>query len=393
MRALREVRGFSLAALAERLPADKGHLSRLENGHRKPTDDLARRIDGVLDARGELIAIAHLDVAAARDARPWETADLLRRVRLSDSAPATLESLQATVTELCCQYGWRDARDLRAEGQGWLRETVRLLRQPVGLREHRELLVCAGRLALLIGCVEYDFGMRASAEATRIAARQLGEEAGHNGIVGWSWEMAAWFALTQSRPSAALDAARAGQRTAGSSAVAVQLIAQEAKALGRLADIAGVHRALDRGRELLDELPIAERPDDHFQVDRAKWSFYAMDAYRLAEDDARARRYAVEVIETATAPDGVHRSPMRVAEAQLTLAATAARSGDLELAVQTGLAAFTAGRRSLPSLLLIAGEVDAELHRRYPREPATAEFGDALHVLRETVIGGNPTSR
>nr|WP_201749189.1 helix-turn-helix transcriptional regulator [Micromonospora acroterricola] len=391
MRALREAHGLSLAALAERLPADKGHLSRLENGHRKPTDDLARRIDNVLGARGELIANAHLDVAAAQDARPWETADLLRRVRLSDATPATLESLQATITDLCCQYGWRDARQLRAEGQGWLRETVRLLRQPVGLREHRELLVCAGWLALLIGCVEYDLGMRASAEATRTAARQLGEEAGHNGIVGWAWEMAAWFALTQSRCSAALDAARAGQEAAGSSSVTVQLIAQEAKSLGRLGDLAGVRRALDRGRHLLDHLPAPDRPDDHFQVDPAKWSFYAMDAYRLAEDDVRAERYAAEVIEAGTAPDGVERSPMRVAEAQLTLAATAARAGDLEHAVHTGLTAFGADRRSLPSLLLIAGEVDAELHRRYPREPATAEFESALHVLRQTVIGsGSP---
>ncbi|MFF4876018.1 MULTISPECIES: tetratricopeptide repeat protein [unclassified Micromonospora] len=138
---------------------------------------------------------------------------------------------------------------------------------------------------------------------------------------------------------------------------------------------------------------MAERPDDHFQVDPAKWSFYAMDAYRLAEDDTRTERYAAEVIWAATAPDGVERSPMRVAEARLTLAATAARAGELELAVHTGLRAFGAGRRSLPSLLLIAGEVDAELHRRYPREQATAEFEGALHVLRETVLGNGSSVR
>ncbi|MET8084597.1 hypothetical protein [Micromonospora sp. NPDC005237] len=36
---------------------------------------------------------------------------------------------------------------------------------------------------------------------------------------------------------------------------------------------------------------------------------------------------------------------------------------------------------------------NAELHRRYPRESATAEFEDALHVLREAVIGGGSAMR
>jgi transcriptional regulator with XRE-family HTH domain len=104
MRAMREARGLSLATLAERLPIDKGHLSRIENGRRKPTGDLARRVDEVLGARGELIAYAHLEVAAAVDARPWETAELLRRLKSSDTAPATIETLQAsTIVELCCE--------------------------------------------------------------------------------------------------------------------------------------------------------------------------------------------------------------------------------------------------------------------------------------------------
>jgi acetylornithine deacetylase/succinyl-diaminopimelate desuccinylase-like protein len=97
---------------------------------------------------------------------------------------------------------------------------------------------------------------------------------------------------------------------------------------------------------------------------------------------SRAEHYAEEVIREGKAFDGTERSPMRAAEARLALAATAARAGDLERAAGTGLAAFTAGRRSLPSLLLVAGEVDAELHRRYPREQATADFREALRAIR-----------
>jgi transcriptional regulator with XRE-family HTH domain len=199
VRALRTERGWSLAHLAAAVPCDKGHLSWVETGVRRPTAELARRIDDVLGARGDVVAVAHQDVVAAADLRPWETAELLRRVQADDAAPATIEALHATVFELCYQYATEPATELRAEAHGWIREVARLLHRPTGLAAHRELLTAAGWLALLVGCLEYDLGMRAGAEATRTAARQLGEEAGHPEIVAWSHEMAAWFALTQSR--------------------------------------------------------------------------------------------------------------------------------------------------------------------------------------------------
>ncbi len=380
VRALRTEREWSLAGLAAAVPCDKGHLSRIETGRRRPTAELARRIDEVLGARGEIIAAAHLDLMAADDTRPWETAELLRRVQGNDTSPATIESLHATVVDLCCQYATEPAAELRTEAHGWMREVARLLHRPTGLTAHRELLTVAGWLALLVGCVEYDLGMRAGAEATRVAARQLGQEAGHSEIIGWSHEMAAWFALTQSRYRGVLSAARVGQAVAPRESAAVQLAGQEAKALARLGDVAGVRAALDRGRALLDTMPAPDRPDHHFVVDPDKWDFYAMDAYRLAGDDDLAAHHARAVLALGTGPDG-DRAPMRMAEARLTLAAVSARAGDLEQAVTTGVSALTGDRKSLPSLLMVAGELDAELHRRYPHEPATAEFREALRAV------------
>lgn len=43
--AAREARGWSLAQLAARIPADKGQLSRVERGQRTPGDGLVRRAD------------------------------------------------------------------------------------------------------------------------------------------------------------------------------------------------------------------------------------------------------------------------------------------------------------------------------------------------------------
>jgi hypothetical protein len=240
------------------------------------------------------------------------------------------------------------------------------------------MLVAAGWLALLIGCIEYDLGMRTGAEATRVAAGQLGSEAGSAEIVGWTHEMSAWFALTQGRYQSVLEATSTGLAIAGQESVGVQLIGQEAKAFGRMGDLKGVRAALDRGRAQLDRLPPFVRNDNHFAVDPDKWEFYAMDAYRLAGDDELAAEYAHEVLRKGTAPDGSERSPMRMAEARLTVAVAASRNGDLEQAVGTGLAALTNSRKSLPSLLMVAGELDAELSRRWPDETAVEDFREAV---------------
>lgn len=379
MRQLRQRAGLSLRDLQARAYFGKSYLAELEKGLKQPTALTARRIDDALHAGGELASMVTDPTDPAADA----TADLLNRVAAADTSPATLDALHTTTFELCCDYGWRDAAELRGDARHWLREVIRL-RRDAGMRQHRELLTIAGWLGLLVGCVEYDMGMRAVAEATRSAAHSLGEEAGNPTVTAWAWEMTAWFALTQGRYSDVVAAAAAGEALVGDTdTVAVQLIGQEAKARARLGDIPGVRAALERGRDLLARFPRPARPDHHFVVDPDKWDFYAMDAYRLAGDDALAAHHAREVLTLGAGPSG-EKTPMRMAEARLTLGVAAARAGDLEHAVAAGLEAFAAPRRSLPSLVMVAGELDTELWRRYPREPATVDYRSALR----SVVGG-----
>ncbi|MGH3446515.1 MAG: hypothetical protein ACRDQA_18475 [Nocardioidaceae bacterium] len=95
-----------------------------------------------------------------------------------------------------------------------------------------------------------------------------------------------------------------------------------------------------------------------------------------------ARERAHTVIAQHTSPEGIDRAPMRMAEAKVTLATAASRDGDLEQATELGGEALVDTRRSLPSLMMVAGELDSELQRRYPNETATTDFREALRALR-----------
>ncbi len=145
------------------------------------------------------------------------------------------------------------------------------------------------------------------------------------------------------------------------------------------------HLRPDRGHYLLQQMPQPSNPRNHFVVDPAKFDFYAMDCYRVAGDNDRAAEHAAEVLRTGQGPDGKDLAPMRMAEARVALGAVAARHGELEEAAHYGAEAFRADRKCLPSLLLVAGELDAEMHESYPGEQPVREFHEQLTELRRAV--------
>ncbi len=137
-------------------------------------------------------------------------------------------------------------------------------------------------------------------------------------------------------------------------------------------------RALEKGRVLLDSLPYPERPDNHFVVEPDKFDFYAMDCYRLIGDDNLAEMLAREIIKKSTAFDGTDSSPMRKAEAELTLGVIAARNGAVEEALTYGNNALSIHRRSQPSLLMVGSELDKALQERYPDNTDVRAFHNTL---------------
>lgn len=388
LRHLMDERDIGLRELARLAPCDSGHLTHIRNGRKKPSPRLAERLDELLEAGGELAVQLAADLAVRQphhDHQEFEAVELGRRLRLSDVDRPTLEALAAVTESLCTQYAYREPMELRAEALRWFSYVASLLDKRVGLREHRELLVTGGWLALLIGCLEYDAGLAAAAEGTRVSALQLGHESGHSEITAWAWEMSSWFAHTRRDPASTVEYAKAGQRAAGSASVSVQLVAHEARALARMGDADGVQAALDRGHTLLSRMPRPSNPGNHFVVDPDKFDFYAMDAYRVVGANDRAADHAAEVLRTGRGPDGKDLAPMRMAEARITLAAVAARGGDLEEAVHRGTDALRTDRKCLPSLLLVADELSEEIHEHYPVAQATHEFTDQLREIRRSL--------
>lgn len=322
------------------------------------------------DANRDVLALTGMD-----------TLELVSRLQRSDLDQATLDGLRIMADRLCSEYPFMPADQLLTEGRAWLRRITALRDQRVTLKQHREILVLAGWVALLVGCVEYDTGQRHAAETTRQAALSLGAEADHGEIIAWAHEMRAWINLTTGDYNGVIAAARNGTDVTPHYGVAVQLFAQEAKAWARMGDRRQTEIALDKGRNLLESLPYPENLDHHFVVDPTKFDFYAMDCYRTLSVNPMAETLAQEVIQAHTDFDGRERSPMRMAEARITLGVVRAREGDLEGAVKQGTRALSGERKSVPSLLMVSRDLTKVLNDRYPNEQQTHDYLDQLTML------------
>ncbi|MFD0596173.1 XRE family transcriptional regulator [Catellatospora coxensis] len=278
----------ALQAHADKPLPESGSLlrnwKRWEAGDAEPDDfykALVAKMFGTVTA-------AFFPRASSRDAEAelirgtgMDTLEIVSRLRASDVSAATLDALRITADRLACEYPFMASDQLLVEGRAWLRRITSLLQGRLTLAQHQEVLALAGWVALLIGCVEYDLGQRQQAEATRRAALSLGEESGNVDVMGWAYEMRAWFALTQGDYRGTIAAAELGTAIASGKGVSVQLAAQRAKAWARIGDRRQVEVALDQGRTLLESLPYPDDLNNHFVVDPAKFDFYAMDGYRL----------------------------------------------------------------------------------------------------------------
>jgi hypothetical protein len=72
---------------------------------------------------------------------------------------------------------------------------------------------------------------------------------------------------------------------------------------------------------------------------------------------------------------------MPLAEVHIILGLVNAHRGDLDAAVNAGLHALTYERKSGPSLLIRAAELNATIAERFPDPPRAAEFDEKLRSI------------
>lgn len=390
LRQLRTEAGLTQGDLAKQANWSQSQISRSEQNLFSPDKETVGRLDRALNADGQLIA-AHASTTAPSSellhpfSDPLVFSDLMRKIHRTDVGRDTIDQLTVIAEQLCCEYVSRPPDELRDDAHHQLEYVQRLLEGSTRLGEHRELLVIAGWLVLLIGCLNYDLGLARHAETARTAAFQLGREAGHGEIVAWSFEMSAWFALTQGRLRSVLDYAEAGINAAPQASVAVQLAAQAAKAHARMGNRSEVRCALDQGFRLLDGHEHPTRPENHFVIDPAKWDFYAMDCYRIDGDNSRATDHAHEVLRLSQRPDGTDRSPMRATEARLTLSIVSLRDGDIDRATDWARKAFSVDRKSVNTLSMVTDELYHEARRQYSDDPAINALNDVITSIYTSI--------
>ena len=361
----------------------EGSIKRWESGKiRLPRPDAQEAIARIFGTVASAYFADETAQALSRALSEDEATEVITRLRSSSVDGSTLDLVRITLDQLCVDYAQRPAELVLAEATDWLRELERIRSEKhLTLSQTTEVYDLTGWLALLVSCLRYDTGDDRGAERTRRLALALGEELHSPAILGWGHEISAWMALTQGDLNGVLAAVRGGLAAAKDTPVAVQLHAQAAKAWARIGDRTALTAALDRGRMLLERIPIPSSPRNHFVVDPVKWDFYAMDCARRVGDDPVAWSLAETVESQSTTPAGLIVSPMRFAEAQLTKAAVEARAGEVEPAVERAVAALEGNRHSLPSLIMVGQEV-GELVAGHP---TGVEFRRHLAELRPAV--------
>jgi transcriptional regulator with XRE-family HTH domain len=415
--------GYTQESFAEKLGVDRSTVGRWERGIQSPQpwqrpdlaaaldisldelDDLlrrtkqrdtvvsgsgslARRVTGEGSVHGDDVPVQDSDAGAEPDADTGlptisglELIELTRQAEATDISPATLNALEVATDRLCRAYPTTDAAQLRTRTTAYLRYVLGRLDGRTTLAHHRELLVRAGWLALLLGCVVYDLGDRPAAGQARRLAFQLGRQAEHGQIIAWSYELGAWYALLEGRYPHVVDLSNRGLQHAGVSSAAVQLTLQAGRGYARMGDTQA-RTYLDAGRKILEQLPDPEHPEHHFVFDPDKHTFYVATILTwLGKDDTAAEEHAREVVRYC---HETGRWPTRLGTTLINLGMLAGRRGDLDEAIEHGTTALELNRRSA-ELIPRAKELYQDLTSRYPKERLVDHFRERLAEAKREV--------
>ncbi|MPZ26784.1 MAG: helix-turn-helix domain-containing protein [Micromonosporaceae bacterium] len=360
--------GISFRALAARTYYSKSYIHALATGVKAPTVDIARRLDDVMGAGGQLAALVAVE-GLPGGGDELEALELARRAVASDVGEETLTRLERQVDDLATLYAATPPQELLQQVRQSLSLVRRLLDARTTLSGQRRLLVAGGWLSLLAATIHIDLRQSAAAEARLGTGAELAGQSDHPEIAAWCLETRAWDVLTGGDYPAAVDLSRQAQATApqGSSAL-IQATAQEGRAWARMGRQAETRDALDRVARMASTLAVPDRPEHHYRYDPDKALSYTATTLAWAGDPA-AEGFTRTLIRQLENPGNGTPRPRRVASARLDLALALLAAGEPEEGAAEATNAISSGR-VVPSNWWRAAEVLAGVERLGVRQAA-----------------------
>ncbi|MFI5064735.1 MAG: multiprotein-bridging factor 1 family protein [Streptosporangiales bacterium] len=409
LRQLMAERGLGVLALARLVPCDRAHISRLAHGTRCPSPQMGRRLDAVLEAGGELAALARAarapmprtgqaSSAAETITVPCRTPDgriilvtvprraFLQGLGTAAAAAAVPASLAAALPApepsaerfALARKALRDSDNLFGPQQvipAAMRQLGAVQRAARAVRggAQRDIVQVQAEFADLIGWLYQDSGDHAAAGYWLDRALEWSHLAGDRGSVAFIFARKSQLAADMHDPAGAVAAADAALRLAApQTRVAAAAAAYAAHGHALSGDRAASDRSYGHAAELLDGAG----------DDASPWAAFCDHAYLGVQ-----QAHSLSVLGDApAAADGFHEAITRLQagyhrDRGVYLAREAvarAGAGDLDHAASLGMQALAVGTETLSARVFAELAVLDSRLARNPAPPAAAQFRKAL---------------
>jgi transcriptional regulator with XRE-family HTH domain len=386
-------RAMGVRELSRRSGYSTGHISQLSRGQRNPSPEAARDLDDALGAGGALAAA----VPAAGNSRAAgqasqgseEVTDVLGRIQKLSRAradPEIIAALGADLRETVRQYETLDHDRLvpvLIRQRAWAETILGGCGHP---GQRRQLFEAAATASGVLGYVAVGRGDFPLARAYCLEAFRLADFAQETGLQAWARGMQSFCEYYAGRYDDALSLAADGLACASGGPQGVRLaINGMARALGKLGDAEGVHRAVGEAMDLMDASDAPGGVPSSITLgcySRAQTASNAATAYVSLGMPEQVQHYigqAMPEISTSGSPWG--RSLVMI-----DLAFSHIRSRDADLERATGLvleALSISADRPVISVRQRAAEFIRDATATWGSNPRVCTVRDAAAALRE----------
>jgi hypothetical protein len=249
IRALMEARHLGVRALARLVPCDQALISRLANGKQWPSQEMARRLDEVLEARGQLMTAAARPGALTPDEEERITLAAAEPRRADEQAAESLAVMLAAARHLEDRVGSAAVAPVAAAQMAL---SVDLAAEARG-RVRPALVSIGAQWAQFRGWLAAS--MRRPHEAERAFGTALGlaTEVADTDMIATVMSMRGFLAWQAGKPGAVIGLSHAAQRHGASLGVRAIAAQQEARGHAMTGDADMTDRKLDQALALAGE--------------------------------------------------------------------------------------------------------------------------------------------